>query len=224
MLHPYLSHSTTFILFLPDKGFFNSFALNKTFAMSIKSDFTEALHTLSIFIDDTENFKKIESAANIIISSIEKGGKVFSCGNGGSMCDAMHFAEELTGSFRNKRKSIPAIAISDASHITCTANDFGFDQVFSRYIDGLGKEGDVLLAISTSGNSENIINAAKSASKKHMKVIGLSGKDGGKLKDLCDVEILAPYSVYSDRTQEIHIKVIHSIINHIENNLDFSKI
>ncbi len=192
--------------------------------MSIKSDFTEAMNTLRLFIEDSDNFVKIESAAKLIIASIEAGGKVISCGNGGSMCDAMHFAEELTGSFRQKRKAIPALSISDPSHITCTANDFGFEDVFSRYIEALGKENDVLLAISTSGNSPNILKAAKVAKKKNIKIIALTGKTGGKLKDICDIEIRAPYYEYSDRTQEIHIKVIHSIINYIEAHLDFSKI
>lgn len=192
--------------------------------MDVKSVFLDSLKTLNEFIAKEENFKYIENASNIIVNSLISGGTVFSCGNGGSMCDAMHFAEELTGSFRGKRKPIPAMAISDASHITCTANDFGFDFIFSRFIEAFGKENDVLLAISTSGNSQNIIQAAKTAKNKNMKVIALSGKDGGKLKDLCDIEIRAPYSKYSDRTQEIHIKVIHCIIEYIEKHPDFPKI
>jgi D-sedoheptulose 7-phosphate isomerase len=142
-----------------------------------------------------------------------------SCGNGGSMCDAMHFAEEMTGRFRDERKALPAIAMSDVSHITCTGNDYGFDFIFSRYVDALGNKGDVLLSLSTSGNSKNVLNAIDSAKKKGMKVVGLTGKDGGKMAELCDIEIRAPKSNYSDRVQEIHIKVIHSLIDYIEKNL-----
>ena len=132
------------------------------------------------------------------------------------MCDAMHFAEELTGKFREERKSLPAISISDPSHITCVGNDYGFQFVFSKYLEGIGKSGDVLLAISTSGNSENIINAAKYAKANNIKVISLTGKDGGKLSGLSDVEIRVPHFGYSDRIQEIHIKVIHILILLIE--------
>ncbi len=133
------------------------------------------------------------------------------------MCDAMHFAEELTGKFRNERNALPAIAISDPSHITCVGNDYGFDYIFSRYIEGVGKEGDALLAISTSGNSKNIINAAKKAKEKGIKVISLTGKVGGELSKLSDIEIRVPHLGYSDRIQEIHIKIIHIIILLIEN-------
>ncbi len=145
--------------------------------------------------------------------------KILSCGNGGSMCDAMHFAEELSGRFRDDRPALPAIAIADAAHITCVGNDYGFDQIFARYIEALGNEGDVLLAISTSGNSTNILNAISSAKAKGMKIIGLTGKDGGKMASLCDVEIRVPFSKFSDRTQEVHIKVIHSLIDFIEQKL-----
>ncbi|MDD4150914.1 MAG: D-sedoheptulose 7-phosphate isomerase [Bacteroidales bacterium] len=187
--------------------------------MSIKSHFEEASKVLDEFLKDETNFEKIEQAGQLIVNSIKHGGKVISCGNGGSMSDAMHFAEELTGSFREKRQAIPAIAISDPSHITCTANDFGFDYIFSRYIEALGKKGDVLLAISTSGNSKNIIEAILAAKKRGMKIIALTGKDGGKIKELCDVEIRVPHFGYSDRIQEIHIKIIHSLIDYIEDKI-----
>lgn len=152
-------------------------------------------------------------------SSLKQGGKIISCGNGGSMSDAMHFAEELTGRYRNNRPSYPAVSISDPSHITCVANDYGFDFIFSRYVEGVGKKGDVLLAISTSGNSTNVIEAAKSAQNKGMTVVGLTGKDGGKLSGLCEVEIRVPWMQYADRIQEIHIKVIHSLIDYIEHTM-----
>ena len=135
------------------------------------------------------------------------------------MCDAMHFAEELSGRFREHRKALPAIAISDPSHITCVANDYGFDAIFSRFIEAHGKPGDLLLAISTSGNSPNVLEGIKKAKEQQMKVVGLTGKDGGKMAELCDVEIRAPHSEYADRAQEIHIKVIHAFIQGIEQSL-----
>lgn len=179
----------------------------------------ESLDILNIFTSDSHNFTLIESAVILISDSIKSGGKVISCGNGGSMCDAMHFAEELTGRFRNHRKALPAIAVSDPSYLTCTANDYGFEEVFSRFVEGLGNKEDVLLAISTSGNSKNVINAARKAKEKGMKVIALTGKDGGELKKLADIEIRAPFSEYADRAQEIHQKVIHCIISGIEEQL-----
>lgn len=136
------------------------------------------------------------------------------------MCDAMHFAEELTGRYRDNRRALPAIAISDPSYLSCVSNDYGYNHVFSRFIEAFGKPGDVLLAISTSGNSENVLNAIAAAQQIGMKVIGLTGKDGGKMASLCDIEIRAPYSSYADRAQEIHIKIIHSLIDFIEINLD----
>ena len=185
---------------------------------NIKSTFLEAQQVLNDFISDENNYRKIEEAGKIFVQAINSGNKIISCGNGGSMCDAMHFAEEMTGRFRENRKPLPAVSISDPSHITCVANDFGFDFIFSRYVESVGKKGDVLLAISTSGNSKNILEAIASARKNEMKVIGLTGKGGGAMKDLCDVEIRAPFSKYSDRAQEIHIKVIHSLINFVEEN------
>jgi D-sedoheptulose 7-phosphate isomerase len=155
----------------------------------------------------------------MMIEAIKKGKKIISCGNGGSMGDAMHFAEELTGRFRENRKAIAALSISDPTHITCTANDFGYDFIFSRYLEAIGHTGDVLLAISTSGNSPNVLKAVETARKKGMKVVALTGKKGGKLAQECDVEIRAPFSEYADRAQEIHIKVIHALIHYIEGHL-----
>ena len=180
--------------------------------------FFEAIEVLNQFSVE-ENFIKIDEAGTFMVRSLQNGGKLISCGNGGSMCDAMHFAEELTGRYRDNRKAIPAISISDPSHLSCVANDFGYDSVFSRFIEAFGKEGDVLLAISTSGNSKNVVKAIETAKSKGMKVIGLTGKDGGLMKELCDVEIRAPFSSFADRAQEIHIKVIHSLIDFIERNL-----
>ena len=187
--------------------------------MSIKNHFEEAQKILAEFLNNEDNFKKIESAGKIMADAIRSGHKIISCGNGGSMCDAMHFAEELSGRYRNNRKALPALSISDPSHISCVGNDYGFDYIFSRYIEAVGQSGDVLLAISTSGNSRNVINAIEAAKVKNMKVVGLTGKDGGEIAQICNVEIRAPHSQYADRAQEIHIKVIHSLIDYIENNL-----
>jgi D-sedoheptulose 7-phosphate isomerase len=182
----------------------------------IEKSFREAQNVLNEFCLNTSNFEKIHAAAEVMVSALQKGSKIISCGNGGSMSDAMHFAEELTGRYREDRKALAAIAISDPGHISCTANDFGYEFIFSRYLEAHGKQGDVLLAISTSGNSPNIINAIYTAKSRGLTVIGLTGKDGGKIADLCDIEIRAPKSQYADRVQEIHIKVIHSMIELIE--------
>lgn len=187
----------------------------------ISKEFIEAQTVLERFINDSNNFESIEQAAKIMAESLKSGSKIISCGNGGSHCDAMHFAEELSGRYRGNRKSLAAIAISDVSHISCVGNDYGFDYVFSRFVEGLGNQGDVLLAISTSGNSKNIINAVNSAKEKSMKVILLSGKDGGKLKGMADIEIIVPHFGFADRIQEIHIKIIHCFILLIEKELGF---
>jgi D-sedoheptulose 7-phosphate isomerase len=145
-----------------------------------------------------------------------------SCGNGGSHCDAMHFAEELSGKFREGRPAIAAMALSEVSHITCVGNDYGFDFIFSRAVEALGRKGDVLLAISTSGNSQNILEACKAAKTKGIKIIGLTGKDGGELSKVSDVEIRVPHTGYADRIQEIHIKIIHIFILLIEKRLGYA--
>ena len=186
---------------------------------SILDELKESAAVLNTFINTPSALIAIKNATDIMVACVASGNKIISCGNGGSMSDAMHFAEELTGRFRNNRKSIAAIAISDPSHITCTANDYGFEHIFSRYIEGVAKQGDVLLAISTSGNSENIVEAVKAAKEKQMKVVALTGKDGGKLADMVDIEIRAPFTIYADRVQEIHIKVIHILIKNIEQEL-----
>ena len=185
---------------------------------SIAAHFQEAESVLNQFQTE-ENYTKIEQAIDWMSEAIQGGGKIISCGNGGSMCDAMHFAEELSGRYRNNRKALAAISISDPSHLSCVANDYGYDYVFSRFIEGLGNSGDVLLGISTSGNSTNVINAVAAAKAKGMKTIILTGKDGGQLASLADLEIRAPHSTYADRAQEIHIKVIHAFIDGIERKL-----
>lgn len=186
----------------------------------IRGELTEAADTLSRFLQDDANIEAIQKATVLLADSFKAGGKVLSCGNGGSHCDAMHFAEELTGRYRENRPGYPAIAISDVSHISCVSNDFGYEYVFSRYVEAVGKEGDVLLGISTSGNSGNIIKAISAAREKGMKVITLTGKDGGKMAGSADIEIRVPHFGYADRIQEIHIKVIHILIQLIEKEME----
>ncbi|KLU15484.1 MULTISPECIES: D-sedoheptulose 7-phosphate isomerase [Xenorhabdus] len=185
----------------------------------IRSELSEAADTLVNFLNDDANIDAIQKAAVLLADSFKAGGKVLSCGNGGSHCDAMHFAEELTGRYRENRPGYPAIAISDPSHLSCVSNDFGYDYVFSRYVEAVGQKGDVLLGISTSGNSGNIIKAVEAAHAKGMKVITLTGKDGGKMAGTADVEIRVPHFGYADRIQEIHIKVIHILIQLIEKEM-----
>ncbi|QHB18484.1 MULTISPECIES: D-sedoheptulose 7-phosphate isomerase [Mannheimia] len=182
----------------------------------IKAELQEAADVLDKFMLDENNIKLIEEAALLIANSFKQGGKVISCGNGGSHCDAMHFAEELTGRYRENRPGYPAIAISDVSHLSCVSNDFGYEFVFSRYLEAVGQTGDVLFGLSTSGNSKNVLNAIKVAKEKGIKVIAMTGKDGGQMAGLADVEIRVPHFRYADRIQEIHIKVIHILMMLIE--------
>lgn len=182
----------------------------------IKGQLKESAQILENFMTNPQNLQRIHQVASIMAVSLKNGGKIISCGNGGSHCDAMHFAEELTGKYRDERRSLPAIAISDPTYMSCTANDYGFEHVFSRFVEGLGKSGDVLLVISTSGNSPNVIKAAEAARERGMKVVALTGKGGGKLAYLADAEIRVSHNGYADRIQEIHIKVIHILIFLIE--------
>jgi D-sedoheptulose 7-phosphate isomerase len=182
----------------------------------IHAELSEARTVLDQFLADPTNLARIAEAAEVFAESLRAGGKALTCGNGGSLCDAQHFAEELSGRYRQNRRALAAIALTEASHVTCVANDFGFEFVFSRFVEALGRPGDVLLAISTSGNSPNILRAAEAAKELGMKVVSLTGKDGGQLAGLSDVEIRVPHFGYADRIQEIHIKVIHILILLIE--------
>lgn len=186
----------------------------------IKNELLEAADVLNKFIADEKNLENIQHAASLIANAFKQSAKVLSCGNGGSHCDAMHFAEELTGRYRENRPGYPAIAISDPSHMSCVGNDFGYDYIFSRYIEALGNQGDVLFCLSTSGNSANILKAVEAASKKGMKIVALTGKGGGKIAGQVDVEIRVPHFGYADRIQEIHIKIIHIIIQLIEKQME----
>lgn len=178
----------------------------------IEQELREASLVLDAVLKDKQTLSRIGDAASLMATAVTAGKKIISCGNGGSHCDAMHFAEELTGKYREPRKAIPAVCISDASHITCVGNDFGYHHIFSRYLEALGNSGDVLLAISTSGQSANVIKAAETAKQRGMKVVALTGKDGGKLGGLADVEIRVPHKGFADRIQEVHIKIIHILI------------
>lgn len=182
----------------------------------IKEELSQAALTLNNFLQSETSLQSIEKAAQLMSNAIKAGNKIISCGNGGSHCDAMHFAEELSGRFRDDRKALPALSISDPSHITCVGNDYGFEFIFSRYVEALGNQGDVLLAISTSGNSDNVLHAIKAAKDKKMKVVALSGKGGGKLAAQADCSIIVPHEGYADRIQEVHIKIIHILILLIE--------
>jgi D-sedoheptulose 7-phosphate isomerase len=182
----------------------------------IRQHFEEARDVLAAFLSDSASLNALGRAGDLMVDAMRSGGKVISCGNGGSMCDAMHFAEELTGRYRADRLALPAIAISDPSHLTCVGNDHGYEFVFSRFVEAMGQPGDVLLAISTSGNSPNVVRAAQAAKDGGMMVVGLTGKDGGALAPLCDAEVRVPWDGYADRIQEVHIKCIHALIDHIE--------
>ncbi|ODQ00974.1 MULTISPECIES: D-sedoheptulose 7-phosphate isomerase [Salinivibrio] len=185
----------------------------------IRGELSEAATVLNAFLSDDKNIQQIEEAAKLLADSFKAGGKVLSCGNGGSHCDAMHFAEELTGRYRENRPGYPAIAISDPSHLSCVSNDFGYEFVFSRYVEAVGMKGDVLFGLSTSGNSGNILNAIDAAKAKGMKSIMLTGKDGGKMAGLADIEIRVPHFGYADRIQEVHIKIIHILIQLVEKEM-----
>lgn len=186
----------------------------------IQGHFAEAASVLERFRTDQACMQAVLRAGGLMLDALRAGGKLISCGNGGSMCDAMHFAEELTGRYRDDRAPIAAMSISDPSHLTCVGNDHGFEQVFARYVRAHGREGDVLVAFSTSGNSPNVLRAAETARELGMVVVGLTGKDGGKLAPLCDVEVRVPHAGYADRIQEVHIKVVHALIDHIEVELE----
>ena len=185
----------------------------------IQQSLRESQDVLAQFLSDPSKLDAIEKAANCLVDALQQGKKILSCGNGGSHCDAMHFAEELSGRYRENRPALAAMAISDPSHITCVSNDFGYNYIYSRFIEGLGNQGDVLVGISTSGQSANIIEAVKAAQEKGMKVVLLTGKDGGALAGMGAIEIRVDHFGFADRIQEIHIKVIHILIQLIESKI-----
>jgi len=185
---------------------------------SIQKSVCEAIKAIS-FLEKQESIDFIELAQKLICLSYRKQKKILICGNGGSLCDAMHFAEELTGQFRKKRKAFPAIALSDPGHMSCVANDMGFNEVFARGVEALGQEDDVLILLSTSGNSENLVRALEVAKEKKLKTIAFLGKTGGRLKGLADLEWIIEGFATSDRIQEVHMAAIHILIEMIEYEL-----
>jgi D-sedoheptulose 7-phosphate isomerase len=188
-------------------------------AAAIRRSFEEARDTLAAFMNDADSMAAVEAFTDMATETLNRGGLLMSCGNGGSMCDAMHFAEEWTGRFRGDRRALSAIAFSDPSQLTCIANDFGYDQVFARSVEAYGKDDDLLVAISTSGNSPNILRAVEVAKQKGVQTVGLLGKGGGELRSMVDVAIVVPNAKTSDRIQEVHIKVLHIVIEAVERRL-----
>ena len=185
----------------------------------VRASFEESARVLAAFLADPECLENVRRFVKAAARTLRAGGKLMSCGNGGSMCDAMHFAEEWTGRFRKDRAALPAIAFSDASQLTCIANDFGYDEVFARSVEAYGKKGDLLVALSTSGSSPNILRAIDVARAKGIATVGLLGKGGGKAQALVDIPIVVPLASSSDRIQEIHIKVLHITIEAVEREL-----
>lgn len=185
----------------------------------VRLSLNEASVCLNNFLKDEEQISQIYNCVNILVNSIKNGGRIYSCGNGGSMCDAMHFAEELTGRYRKNRLPIPGQSISDISHATCVSNDFGYNEIFSRYIDAFATQRDVVVAISTSGGSKNIIELLKKCKEKGVQTILLTGRRNSDCQKLADFTIVAEGNDFADRTQEIHIKILHIFIEGIERNL-----
>jgi D-sedoheptulose 7-phosphate isomerase len=179
----------------------------------------EARDALDSLLANEAAIHAIGEAGRLIAAAFTGGGRVFSCGNGGSMCDAMHFAEELSGRYRLDRKALPATAISDPGHLSCVANDYGYEQVFSRYIEAHGRAGDCLLGISTSGTSRNVLLAAESAKAQGVTVIALTGRPDSRLGVLADIDICTPAGRFADRIQELHIKIVHILIELVEREL-----
>ena len=184
----------------------------------IKQAFDDAAVTLAKFQADERNYERLEALAKAMVKTYESGGKILICGNGGSMCDALHFAEELTGRFRKNRRPLPAMALGEATHTTCVGNDFGFEEIFARGVEAFGKPEDILIGLSTSGNSANIIRAVEEAENLGLTTVLFSGKSGGKLQGRCDFEWVVP-SNSSDRIQEVHMMCLHIVIEILERHL-----
>jgi D-sedoheptulose 7-phosphate isomerase len=185
----------------------------------VRAALAEAAASVEHLYGDEAALAAIARAGQMLADTFAAGGRAYSCGNGGSMCDAMHFAEELTGRFRDDRPGYAAMAIADPSHLSCVGNDYGYEQVFARFIEAHGRAGDVLLAISTSGTSRNVVAAARAARQRGVRVIALTGRAGTPLAEVADIAIVTPAGRYADRVQELHIKVIHILIELVERRL-----
>ena len=186
----------------------------------VKAALLDAQKALEALLANEEALNAIDAAGQLMADTIAAGGKILSCGNGGSLCDSMHFAEEMTGRYRLSRPGYAAIAISDPSHMSCVGNDYGYEEVFARYTQAVGRPGDVLLAITTSGTSKNILKAVEAAKANGMKVVGMTGRAGSPLAEMADIAIVTPSgSAYADRVQELHIKAIHIMIELVERRL-----
>ncbi len=180
--------------------------------------FQTALADLTTLCQMPEVVERVAAASDRLAQAFLEGHKVLICGNGGSACDAMHFAEELTGRYRQTRRPLPAIALTDSGHMTCVANDFGYEHVFSRHIEALGQDGDVLIILSTSGNSPSIIQAVQAGQRRSMTLFALLGKDGGDCRGKADVEWIVPGET-SDRIQELHMLILHILVEGVERRL-----
>jgi len=186
--------------------------------VGIENYLSEAISCKQKLFKDKELLDTIDKVKNLMLLTFQQKNKILLCGNGGSTCDANHIAEELTGKYSLERPPLAAISINDAAHITCTANDYGFEKIFERAVEALGKEKGILFAFSTSGNSKNVINAVSKAKELNIKTVGFLGKDGGKLKELCDIALVCP-SQKTSHIQEMHITIGHLLIELVENEM-----
>ena len=186
----------------------------------VRAALEDARRALENLLADDRMLAAVDKAADLMAETIRTGGRIFSCGNGGSLCDAMHFAEEMTGRYRQNRPAYSATAIADASHLACVANDFGYEEVFSRYIEGCARPGDLLLGISTSGTSKNVLRAVRTAQKLGLKTVALTGRADAPIAEEAALAIVTPAGRWADRVQELHIKCIHILIEGVERRLN----
>ena len=186
----------------------------------VRAALEDARRALENLLADDRMLAAVDKAADLMAETIRTGGRIFSCGNGGSLCDAMHFAEEMTGRYRQNRPAYSATAIADASHLACVANDFGYEEVFSRYIEGCARPGDLLLGISTSGTSKNVLRAVRTAQKLGLKTVALTSRADAPIAEEADLAIVTPAGRWADRVQELHIKCIHILIEGVERRLN----
>jgi len=185
----------------------------------LRAALVEASLTLEAFLSDEENLRAVERFANAACATLTRGGRIYVCGNGGSMSDAMHFAEELSGRFRKERAALSALSFSDPATLSCIANDFGYEEVFARQVEAHGRAGDLLVTLSTTGESANLLAATRVARELGLTTVALLGRGGGKLASEVDVPIIVPHATTSDRIQEVHLQILHAAIEAIERRL-----